>query len=56
MRFGRSFAKRGVGGAVAGDVQIVEADAGGAEFDIGPQLYESLLRSIDTALTTFLSK
>jgi zinc transport system substrate-binding protein len=42
--------------AVAGDVQIVEADAAGAGFDIGPQLYESLLRSIGTALTTCLSK
>jgi zinc transport system substrate-binding protein len=42
--------------AVAGDVQIVEADAAGAGFDIGPQLYESLLRSIGTALTACLSK
>jgi hypothetical protein len=42
--------------AVAGDVQIVEADAGGAEFDIGSQLYESLSRSIGKALTPCLSK
>ncbi len=42
--------------AVAEDVQIVEADAAGAGFDIGPQLYESLLRSIGTALTACLSK
>lgn len=42
--------------AVAGDVQIVEADEAGAGFDIGPQLYENLLRSIGTALTNCLSK
>ena len=45
--------------AVAGDVpivEVVEVDEAGAGFDLGPDLYESMLRSIATALTTCLPK
>lgn len=47
---------KGLVRAVAGDVQIVEADETGAGFDLGPDLYENLLRSIGTALATCLLK
>ena len=47
---------KGLVRAVAGDVKIVEADETGAGFDLGPDLYENLLRSIGTALATCLLK
>lgn len=47
---------KGLVRAVAGDVQIVEADETGAGFVLGPNLYENLLRSIGTALATCLLK
>ena len=47
---------KGLVHAVASDVPIVEVDEAGAGFDLGPDLYESLLRSIATALTACLTK
>ncbi len=47
---------KGLVRAVAGDVPIVEVDEAGAGFDLGPDLYESVLRSIATALTACLPK
>ena len=47
---------KGLVHAVAGDVPIVEVDEAGAGFDLGPDLYESVLRSIATALTACLPK
>ena len=47
---------KGLVHAVADDVPIVEVDEAGAGFDLGPDLYESVLRSIATALTACLPK
>ena len=47
---------KGLVRAVAGDVPIIEVDEAGAGFDLGPDLYESVLRSIATALTACLPK
>ena len=47
---------KGLARAVAGNVQIVEAGETGAGFDLGPDLYENLVRSIGAALATCLSK